>query len=215
MTGCTRKYLQIGSEQTTLLALNPYSNHPPCCEVTMKRLIIALLGVLAVPAGVAAQSDMIESALASAPARGRDNTAVIQWNADYTYETLKEGTNNMVCYHRGPERGRPAFSVQCTSVANLPRVAQNRRFRADTEDRGSENAMIEAAEADGTRVAPEYGSLWISTNGDDQASAGTHTTVAIPGATTESTGFPENGRGGGAFIMGAGTSGAHLMTPGH
>ena len=181
----------------------------------MKRPALALLGVLMVPAGVHAQSDQIESALATAPARGRDNIAVIQWSADYTYTTLKEGSGPMVCFHRGPERGRPDFSVQCTSAANLDRVAQNRKFRAESEDRPGENALIAAAEDNGTRVAPEYGSVWINTNGDDQASARTHTTIAMPGATTASTGFPENGRGGGAFIMGAGTTGAHLMTPGH
>jgi len=75
--------------------------------------------------------------------------------------------------------------------------------------------MIAAAEADGTRVAPEYGSLWISMNGSDEGSARTHTTIAVPFATTESTGLPENGREGGAWIMDAGTSSAHIMTPGH
>ena len=76
-------------------------------------------------------------------------------------------------------------------------------------------AVLDAAEADGTRVKPEYGSVWISMNGDDQASARIHTTIAVPGATTESTGLPDNPRQGGAWIMGAGTTNAHIMTPGH
>ncbi len=74
--------------------------------------------------------------------------------------------------------------------------------------------MHRAAEADGTRVQPEYGSVFISRNGDDEASAGSHTTVAVPGATTESLGLPENGSEGGAWIMQAGSSYAHIMTPG-
>ena len=74
--------------------------------------------------------------------------------------------------------------------------------------------MHRAAEADGTRVLPEYGSLFISRNGDDQASARSHTTVAVPGATTESIGLPESPDQGGAWIMNAGTSYAHIMTPG-
>jgi hypothetical protein len=52
-------------------------------------------------------------------------------------------------------------------------------------------------------------------NGNDQAGARTHTTIAVPFATTASTGLPENGREGGAWIMDAGTSTAHIMTPGH
>ena len=59
------------------------------------------------------------------------------------------------------------------------------------------------------------GSFWISMNGADQASARIHTTIAVPGATTESTGLPDNPRQGGAWIMGAGTTTAHIMTPGH
>lgn len=182
----------------------------------MRPIIIAVIAAAVLPATIEAQSaqETIERALAAAPARARDDAAVIRWNADHTYETLKEGTNRLVCYDRSTEARRASFDVQCTSVGNLPRVAQNRRFRAESADRAEENALIEAAEADGTRVLPEYGSLWIAMRGDDQATARTHTTIAVPGATTESTGLPEDGTAGGAWIMDAGTSGAHIMTPG-
>ena len=182
----------------------------------MKRILLVLACGLSLPAALEAQTaQLIERALAAAPARARDAAAVIRWNADHTYQTLEEGTNRMVCYDRSSEPRRPAFAVQCTSVGNLERVAQNRRFRAESASADEERAMIAAAEADGTRVAPEYGSLWISMNGSDEGSARTHTTIAVPFATTESTGLPENGREGGAWIMDAGTSTAHIMTPGH
>ena len=102
--------------------------------------------------------------------------------------------------------------MQCTSVGNLDRVAQNRRFQAESENA---EAMQDAAEANGTRVKPEYGSVWISMNGPDQASARIHTTIAVLGATTESTGLPDTPRQNGAWIMDAGTTTAHIMTPGH
>jgi hypothetical protein len=41
-----------------------------------------------------------------------------------------------------------------------------------------------------------------------------HTTVAVPGATAQSLGLPDNPQKGGVWIMNAGTSTAHLMTPG-
>jgi hypothetical protein len=182
----------------------------------MRPVPLAQLGLALLPLGLEAQdaAAAIDKALAAAPARAREETAVIRWNADHTYEVLKEGTNRMVCYDRSDESRRAPFDVQCTSIGNLERVAQNRRFRSMSADRQEENALIQAAEADGTRVAPEYGSLWIAMRGDDRGSARTHTTVAMPGATTESTGFPEDRSAGGAYIMGAGTSGAHLMIPG-
>lgn len=185
----------------------------------MRTLVFAAFAAVTctlVPGALQAQTDQetVERALAAAPARARDDATVIRWNDDHSYETLKEGSNRLVCYDRSTEARRAPFDVQCTSVANLPRVAQNREFRAESADRQEENALIEAAEAEGSRIAPEYGSLWISMRGDDRASARIHTTVAVPGATSESTGLPDNGRQGGAWIMDAGTTGAHIMIPG-
>jgi hypothetical protein len=51
-------------------------------------------------------------------------------------------------------------------------------------------------------------------SGKDQETARAHMTVATPGATTASTGLPDHNKLGGAWIMGAGTSGAHIMIPG-
>ena len=51
--------------------------------------------------------------------------------------------------------------------------------------------------------------------GPDQEHARTHTTIAVPGATTQSLGLPRLVTAqGGVWIMNAGTSTAHLMTPG-
>ncbi len=181
----------------------------------MKRLILVVFGLATIPAGVNAQTvaEAIDRALAAAPSRAREDATVIKWNADYTYETLKEGTNRMVCYDRSGEPRRAVFAVQCTSVANLDRVAQSRRFDAESADGGEVRAMVAAAEGDGTRVLPEYGSVWYSMNGPDRESAGVHKTIAVPGATTESTGLPDDRSAGGAWIMNAGTSTTHIMTP--
>jgi hypothetical protein len=179
-------------------------------------LTFALLGALLLPLGAQAQTDQaaITKALAPLPERARESATVIRWNADQTYDVLQEGSSRTVCYDRSDETRRAPFDVQCTSVGNLDRVAQSREFRAMAADRDEENALIEAAEADGTRVLPEYGSLWISMRGDDRGSAGIHTTIAMPMATGASTGFPTDRSAGGAYLMAEGTSTAHLMIPG-
>ncbi len=180
----------------------------------MKRIILAVLGVLTVSAGADAQSTAmtIERALLAAPARARAAATVVSWNADHTYQTLKEGTSPLVCWDRSGDPGRPAFAVACTVLGNLDRVAQNRRFAAEGGSDGT-RAAVEAAQANGTRIPPIFGSPWLGVSGDSQASARTHTTIAMPMATEASSGFPENGRAGGAFLMAAGTTEAHLMTP--
>jgi len=182
----------------------------------MIRIVAIAFGVLAISTSALAQTmaEPIDRALAAAPRQMREAAAVIKWKPDYTYETLKKGTNRLVCYDRSGEPGEQAFAVQCTSVGNLERVAQNRRFEAET-DRPKRQAALDAAEANGTRVKPEYGSVFYSMDGADQASARLHITIAVPGATTQSTGLPDNSKQGGSWIMNAGTTTAHIMTPGH
>jgi hypothetical protein len=181
----------------------------------MKCILALSLSVLAMSAGAYAQSDqeMIDRALTAAPRNMKDGATVVKWKADFTYEVIKKGTNKMVCYDRSGEPGRQPFAVQCTSLANLARVAQNRKFEG-MEDKNAREAAIAKAEADGTRVKPEFGSVFISMNGPDKDHLRTHTTVAVPGATKESLGLPDTPSQGGTWIMNPGTTTAHLMTPG-
>jgi hypothetical protein len=180
----------------------------------MKRVALILLSALAVASGTFAQSNPeLEKALLAAPRQAREGAMVIKWKADYTYDTLKPGTNRIVCYDQSGLPTEQPFSVQCTSVGNLERVAQNRKFEAQT-DRAARQAALDAAEKDGTRVKPEFGSVFYTLSGADQASARLHVTIAVPGATAESLGLPDNNKAGGAWIMNAGTSTAHIMIPG-
>jgi hypothetical protein len=185
-------------------------------EVTqMKRMVPIVLSVLAISMSAFAQTppDPFEKALTPAPRQMKEGATVIKWKADNTYETLRKGTNRLVCYDRSGEPGQQPFAVQCTSIANLDRVAQNRKFEAMT-DKTARQAGLDAAEANGTRVKPEYGSVWYTMSGADKDHARTHITIAVPGATTQSTGLPDNNKQGGVWIMNAGTTTAHIMTPG-
>jgi len=102
----------------------------------MKLISLFVLGVMAVAMSASAQApttdtiakettDPIEKALLAAPDSAMAKDAmVIKWNSDFTYETLKKGTNRMVCYDLSGWPGeRGPFSVECTtSEANLPRI---------------------------------------------------------------------------------------------
>jgi hypothetical protein len=191
----------------------------------MKRIVTLALGLLmataagsaqqgAPAAGSTPQDPAIEKALMPAPRQMKEGATVIKWKADGTYDTLKKGTNRLVCYDRSGEPGQQPFSVQCTSIANLDRVKQNLKFEA-IADKTARQAAIDAAEKDGTRAKPEFGSVWLTMNAPDKEHATrVHTTVAVPGATAQSMGLPDNNKQGGIWIMNAGTSTAHLMTPG-
>ena len=194
----------------------------------MKRILIAV-GVLALATSAwaqggrgaappplepgASQAD-VDKAVLAAPAQLRNQATVIKWNpSDWTYTTLRKGTNRLVCFDSSGFPGQDPFSVECSSMGNLDRIKQNLMFEAEP-DRAKRQAAIAAAEKAGTRAKPEYGSVWYHSWGKDQASARSHMTVAVPGATAQSTGLPDNGKMGGVWIMDAGTSAAHLMIPG-
>jgi hypothetical protein len=187
----------------------------PELEAThMTRHILAAVGALAVATSAFAQANPeVEKALLAAPRNAREAAAVIKFKADGTYDTLKPGTNRIVCYDQSGLPTEQPFSVQCTSVENLKRVAQNKKFELEP-DRDKRNAAVAAAEKDGSRIKPEYGSVFWTFAGKDQETARLHMTIAVPGATTASTGLPDNNKMGGAWIMGAGTMGAHIMVPG-
>ena len=193
----------------------------------MKRIALYVLGVMALSISMlaqgrgapapppplepgASQAD-VDKALLAAPANMKDQATVIKWKPDFTYDTLRKGTNRLVCYDRSGLPTQRPFSIECTSLANLDREAQNLKFEAAGDKR---QAMFDAAEKDGTRAKPEFGSVWYHLMGADRERARTHFTIAVPGATTQTMGLPDNGRGGGVWIMNAGTTTAHLMTPG-
>ncbi len=156
----------------------------------------------------------VDKAVLAAPDNLKAQVTVIKWNpADWTYTTLRKGTNTMVCFDKSGLPGQLPFSIECTNLGNLPRAAQNMRFESEP-DRAKRQAALDAAEKDGTRAKPEFGSVWRHFLGPDPATARNLFTIAGPGATTATLGLPETGKQGGVWIMNPGTSTAHLMIPG-
>src|SRR6185436_20149938 len=161
----------------------------------------------------ASQAD-VDKALLALPEGMRSQTTVIKWKSDFTYDTLRKGTNGLVCYDRSGMPLQQPFAVQCTALANLPREAQNLKAEA-TGDRAKSEAMLKEMEQNGSRAKPEFGSVWYHMSGADREHVSAHeVTIAVPGATQASLGLPEQRRENGVWIMNAGTSTAHIMIPG-
>ncbi|HET6955630.1 MAG TPA: hypothetical protein VFI56_03590 [Vicinamibacterales bacterium] len=181
----------------------------------MKRTALFILSVLAVSSNPSAQApaDAIATALLGLPANVREGATVIKWKPDQTYDTLQKGTNGLVCYDRSGFPLQQPFSIECTSMGNLPRVAQNMKAEA-TGDKAKSEAMLKAAEENGTRVKPEFGSVFYHMAGPDKEHARAHMTISVPGATAQSMGLPDKRTQNSIWIMNAGTSTAHLMVPG-
>jgi len=169
------------------------------------------------PLEAGASQAEVDKALVAAPANLKNGAMVIKWAADrQSYTVLRKANegNRLVCYDRSGFNLQQAFSVECTQNGNLDRVKQNMTVEAKAADRGAAEAQFAELEKSGQRVKPEFGSVFYHLQGPDEARGRGHMTVAVPGATMASLGMPENGRGGGVWIMNAGTTTAHLMIPG-
>ena len=186
---------------------------------TPAALALALLCLVPLAVGsTSAQSDddAIATALMAAPPALAANAMVIRLDDAGEYEVLREGNNDLVCWDRS-DQPNMSFSVQCTSVGNLPRIQQNRAWAMSGQSTEEIRALQEAAEADGTREVSEYGSMYYTVAGADAESANLHMTIAVPFATGETLGgLAEEGSytRAGTWLMQAGTSAAHIMLPG-
>jgi hypothetical protein len=182
----------------------------------MKRTILFALGILAIsaaPAFAQAQTHDNDTILSALPAGLRPGATIVKWKPDFTYDVVKKGDNGLVCYDRSGFPLQQPFAIECTSMGNLPREAQNLKAEA-TGDKVKSEAMLNAEEKDGTRVKPEYGSVWYHFMGPSQEKAHLHTTIAVPMATAQSTGLPDKRSQSSIWVMNAGTTTAHIMIPG-
>src|ERR1700682_5283904 len=110
----------------------------------MKRMIPIVVAILTVSAGAFAQAPdqaAIDKALLAAPGNLKTTATVIKWKPDYTYDTLKKGTGKLVCYDKSGMPTAQPFFVECTSMANLDRVAQNLKFEAIPDKAASKAAF--------------------------------------------------------------------------
>lgn len=181
----------------------------------MTRFALLLAAVLAFPAtGFAQNQAAIDKALMAAPNRAKEGAGVVAWDSNWNPTVLKESENGMVCYDRSDNPGTRPFAVQCTDQGNLDRVQQTLKAYAEGGSRQDGQKLLDAMEANGTRIEPVYGSVWHTMNGDDASSAGTHITIAVPGATADSLGIPDTGNATRMWVMDAGTTTAHIMVPG-
>jgi hypothetical protein len=105
-------------------------------EVIMKHIVPTVLVSPAVSIGVFAQGRRgappappleagasqvdVDKALIALPEGLRNQTTVIKWKADFTYDTLRKAPT---VWSATTARACQPFAVQCTSLGNLPREA--------------------------------------------------------------------------------------------
>ena len=137
----------------------------------MTRNILIAAGLLAISTSAFAQANPeVEKALLAAPRNAARGHHGHQVEGRRHLRHAQGRHQHLVCYDQSGQPTEQPFSVQCTSKANLERVKQNKKFEMEP-DRDKRNAAIAAAEKDGTRIKPEFGSVFWTFSGKDEATA--------------------------------------------
>jgi hypothetical protein len=179
------------------------------------------LAALALAGPAAAQTPLspelqIRLAVQAAPPALRDSATVQGYDAAGTLVTLRRGTNAMICL--APDPRRPPLEVSCHHKGLEPFLARGRELLTQGV-RGEQRTRTRWDEiAAGTLPLPQGAAIHILTgSGFDSATAEIRDpflrwVVYLPGATSATTGLPEQPAGPGQpWLMFAGTPGAHIM----
>lgn len=173
----------------------------------MKKILFLLAAAAVTPTFAAAQSSDAEIQRAEA--------TVVSLRPDGATVVLRQGTSGIMCWDNTVRAGNDGvIDSQCTTEANRARLEQNHAFQSAGGSEEEVNARFAAAEANGSRASSEFGSIYYHVTGDSPETIRSHTTVAVPFATAESMGLPEQGGPARLWLMQAGTSSAHLMVSG-
>ena len=166
------------------------------------------------------KQDQIDMAVLAAPEAVRAGATVYGFADNGELITLRKGTNNFIV--RSDDPNKEGFEVVCYGVDAEPFMARGRQLRADGLNFGEVLAQREKEAEAGELKMPNYGSILHIYSGNE-ASYNTTTksienafyryVIYMPGATTESSGYPTkpNGEGGHPWLMYPGMQRAHIM----
>ena len=178
--------------------------------------VALILFASAASAQVPPRAEQIALAVMAAPADRRDAAKVHGYDADGTFITLREGTNDMICLADDPRQ--EGIEVNCYHASLEPFMARGRALTAEGVE-GAQRARTRYEEIEaGTLKMPEQPAVLYTMNATAfDPATGTVTgeyrrqTIYTPYATAESTGLSTQASDAAPWIMFPGTPGAHIM----
>jgi hypothetical protein len=165
---------------------------------------------------VPATAERIAAAILAAPAESRADATVRGVDGSGTLQTLRQGTNEIVCLADDPRD--PAFSVACYHQDLEPFMTRGRELTAKgVTGQEREDIRWKEIEAGTLKMSREPRTLSVVTGDGFDAASGTianaytRWVVYLPFATGESTGISTTPVPGGPWLMFPGKAGAHVM----
>ncbi len=176
----------------------------------------------AAPMVVPPVDEQLAAAVLPLPAEMRAGATILGFKTAGKLETLRPGTNGMICLALYPSR--PDFHVACYHKGLEDFMARGRQLR----DQGVTGSRVDSVRykeiADGKLKMPTAGALYSITGKKEAWNAATRTAtganllavVYVPFATAESTGLSTvpSSKPGTPWLMFPGTPKAHIMLSG-
>lgn len=189
--------------------------HPVC---------FSLVSLVAIAATAGAQSgakplpaaEQIAAAVTPLPADSRAGAAVLGYGTDGKLETLRRGTNEMICL--APAPGAKSFHSACYHKAMEPFMARGRELRAQgVKDPQVDTVRFAEVKSGKLKMPTQPAMLYQIFGGTFDPATGTVTggrrlyVTYIPFATAATTGLSANPSDTEPWIMYPGTPKAHIM----
>ena len=176
------------------------------------RTIIAAALLTTAFAGAALGQDKeaeITQAVSPLPEMLRAGATVISYDAKGMPIVLRQGTNNIICNPNAA--GGEGFSVNCYEKAMKAQNDLQHKLRAEGKDQKAVQAAMAEARASGKLPTVPMGTASYSRFGKTEAETRVTWRIALPGATSVSTGLPDKkGADGDPWLQAAGTPNAHV-----
>jgi hypothetical protein len=174
---------------------------------------------------VRAQSDseahQIAAAVKAAPQELREEARVLGYGSDGRLETLREGSNHLICLADDPSDDR--LHVACYHESLEPFMARGRQLRQQGRSRTAVDSIRQAEIRSDELTIPDHpAALYSVTVSKERLVASSSPldalgeasrlhVVYVPYATGESTGLPTRPEGNRPWLMDSGTPWAHIM----
>lgn len=176
----------------------------------MRSIIIAALLTTAFTGAALAQDKaaQITQAVSPLPEMLRAGATVVSYDAKGMPVVLRQGTNNIIC---NPSAGGEGFAVNCYEKVMKTQNDMAAKLRAEGKDAKAVQAAMQEARASGKLPAVPMGTASYSRFGKTEADSRVTWRIALPGATTASTGLPDKkGADGDPWLQLGGTPNAHV-----
>jgi len=191
----------------------------------LNRCALAVMLAICVASPAAAQTvppiaEQIAAAVLPLPAEMRAGAMIMGYKTKDKLETLRPGTNNMICL--ALYVSRPDFHVACYHKGMEPFMARGREIREKMGAKANVDSIRFKEIADGKLKMPKAGTLYSITGKKESwdpktgkvTGANPLAVIYMPFATLEETGISGVPQAMGPWMMFPGTAKAHVMLSG-